>query len=30
VIALTTALLVLLDRAYGLDRLLIGRGRDEA
>jgi putative spermidine/putrescine transport system permease protein len=30
VIALTTILLVLLDRTYGLDRLLIGRGRDEA
>ena len=30
VIALTTCLLVLLDRTYGLDRLLIGRGRDEA
>jgi putative spermidine/putrescine transport system permease protein len=30
VIALTTIVLVLLDRGYGLDRLLIGRGRDEA
>jgi putative spermidine/putrescine transport system permease protein len=30
VIALTTVLLILLDRTYGLDRLLIGRGRDEA
>jgi putative spermidine/putrescine transport system permease protein len=30
VIALTTVLLILLDRIYGLDRLLIGRGREEA
>ena len=29
VIALTTVLLIALDRAYGLDRLLIGRGREE-
>ena len=30
VIALTTILLIVLDRAYGLDRLLIGRGTEEA
>ena len=30
VIALTTVLLILLDRTYGLDRLLIGQGGDEA
>jgi putative spermidine/putrescine transport system permease protein len=30
VIAVTTAMLVVLDRAYGLDRLLVGRGRDDA
>jgi putative spermidine/putrescine transport system permease protein len=29
VIALTTILLIVLDRAYGLDRLLIGRGSEE-
>ena len=29
VIALTTILLIVLDRAYGLDRLLIGRGGEE-
>ena len=29
VIALTTVLLIVLDRAYGLDRLLIGRGSEE-
>ena len=30
VIALTTAALIVLDRTYGLDRLLIGRGREDA
>ena len=28
-IALTTAALIVLDRAYGLDRLLVGRGRED-
>jgi putative spermidine/putrescine transport system permease protein len=30
VIALTTAALIVLDRTYGLDRLLVGRGREDA
>lgn len=29
VIALTTAALIVLDRTYGLDRLLVGRGRED-
>ncbi|KAB2847800.1 MAG: ABC transporter permease [Hyphomicrobiaceae bacterium] len=30
VIALTTAVLIALDRVYGLDRLLVGQGREDA